>query len=519
MVLPANRGREIYSILLYRAGWAELTAWVRKQFKMGLLNTASVAHKLKGTREDSGRRRRVPHRPHRPFSSTNLLTAGSADMAAEDQGQEMMVVANGGGGNDDEGKREISIGFRFKPTDEELVEFYLLPRLQGRPTVANDAIIEANVYEFHPDRGEDAWFFLSPRTRAYQKGSRAARKTGDGCGRWKSSMATKAVEIDGITFSKNSLNYFVGTLKNEQKTKWLMRELSIPEYEIERGTSATLDEYVLCKIYVSPMHKAIKDEASATSACEEAQHTQATAESELPEIEAGKRSPDVQSPGCATVRKRPCQGTGSPAIGSSHASGADAQAQPAGYNDHALVPRPTLLTQLPQNTATPYDPNSSGQMTTMLPPPKLGSPEPRTSFRPLLPLNCCDDNNWWVLQSPDSAAYRMPQQGTMAFASPSLPPHDLNYNDDDRAEIVASPWPPDNNHDQCNAMAQAAGDQGEATAPCTVNAEDQVFAGLAYINTSLAAGDQGEATAAYAGSGMRGDSVFLEWDEFYLEDL
>lgn len=42
-------------------------------------------------------------------------------------------------------------GFRFMPTDEELVEYYLLPRLQGRPHVPNDCIIEDNVYRCHPD--------------------------------------------------------------------------------------------------------------------------------------------------------------------------------------------------------------------------------------------------------------------------------------------------------------------------------------------------------------------------------
>lgn len=63
---------------------------------------------------------------------------------------ERKVVAGGGEGGNKTGKRKYPTGFRFQPTDEELVEFYLLPKLQGRPTVPNDAIIEANVYEFQP---------------------------------------------------------------------------------------------------------------------------------------------------------------------------------------------------------------------------------------------------------------------------------------------------------------------------------------------------------------------------------
>jgi hypothetical protein len=46
---------------------------------------------------------------------------------------------------------EVPQGFRFAPVDEELVEFYLLPKLQGKTTVPNYSIIEANVYEFQPD--------------------------------------------------------------------------------------------------------------------------------------------------------------------------------------------------------------------------------------------------------------------------------------------------------------------------------------------------------------------------------
>jgi hypothetical protein len=46
---------------------------------------------------------------------------------------------------------EVPQGFHFAPVDEELVEFYLLPKLQGKPTVPNDSIIEANVYELQPD--------------------------------------------------------------------------------------------------------------------------------------------------------------------------------------------------------------------------------------------------------------------------------------------------------------------------------------------------------------------------------
>jgi len=46
---------------------------------------------------------------------------------------------------------EYPIGFRFKPKDEELVEYYLVNRLTRQPTVPNDYITEYDVYLCHPD--------------------------------------------------------------------------------------------------------------------------------------------------------------------------------------------------------------------------------------------------------------------------------------------------------------------------------------------------------------------------------
>ena len=51
----------------------------------------------------------------------------------------------------DENPIQFPPGFRFMPTDDELIEYYLLPRLQDRPHVRNAAIIEDYVYSSHPD--------------------------------------------------------------------------------------------------------------------------------------------------------------------------------------------------------------------------------------------------------------------------------------------------------------------------------------------------------------------------------
>jgi hypothetical protein len=94
--------------------------------------------------------------------------AGGADekkaivLAGAGDEEEKAVVLVGAG--DEEDKQEGAAGgggngawftpppgFRFTPGEDELVIYYLLPKLQGREHVPNHSIIEADVYASHPD--------------------------------------------------------------------------------------------------------------------------------------------------------------------------------------------------------------------------------------------------------------------------------------------------------------------------------------------------------------------------------
>uniref|UniRef100_A0ACD5UT87 Uncharacterized protein n=1 Tax=Avena sativa TaxID=4498 RepID=A0ACD5UT87_AVESA len=189
-------------------------------------------------------------------------------MADGDEEKEIVAVVGG----DENQWSPPPPGFRFSPTDDELIEYYLLPRLQGRPHVPNDAIIEDYVYRCHPDdlilkgehkdRGQDdVWYFLSSRSRKYGKGDRPSRMTEDGRGRWKATTGSKSVvtACQGVQYTHSGLGYHDGPIKEEDKGKWLMHELTVPEYEnkfgkkngADRSGRDTLDEYVMCKIYIT----------------------------------------------------------------------------------------------------------------------------------------------------------------------------------------------------------------------------------------------------------------------------
>ncbi|KAJ6399169.1 hypothetical protein OIU77_019838, partial [Salix suchowensis] len=73
-------------------------------------------------------------------------------------------------------------GFRFHPTDEELVLYYLKKKICKKRIELN-IIRELDVYKWDPEElpgGDRQWFFFSPRDRKYPNGARANRATRQG---------------------------------------------------------------------------------------------------------------------------------------------------------------------------------------------------------------------------------------------------------------------------------------------------------------------------------------------------
>ncbi|KAL6903355.1 hypothetical protein ACP4OV_004168 [Aristida adscensionis] len=244
---------------------------------------------------------------------------------------------------DEDWRGELPPGFRFKPGPEEFVEFYLLPKLEGNAESGYHVreLIEANVYECEPDvlierykdRGENAWYFLSPRKRKYPGGCRPSRRTEDNRGRWKPSTgkskaaaaaaapeeeepvpAMKSLRNGKAVFCESILAFHEGPPKNEKKTKWLMLELTVPSHEIKTGE--LLDRYVACKIYLSPLKKwntSNEEEKGSTSSARVASSPPppaSPASQFMPappaptERQAGKRIAEEQSHGRTPAPKR-----------------------------------------------------------------------------------------------------------------------------------------------------------------------------------------------------------------------
>ncbi|CAM8898807.1 unnamed protein product [Rhodiola kirilowii] len=76
---------------------------------------------------------------------------------------------------------QLPPGFRFHPTDEELVVHYLKKKIASLPLPVS-IIAEIDLYKFDPWElpskatfGEQEWYFFSPRDRKYPNGARPNR--------------------------------------------------------------------------------------------------------------------------------------------------------------------------------------------------------------------------------------------------------------------------------------------------------------------------------------------------------
>ncbi|CAL4953942.1 unnamed protein product [Urochloa decumbens] len=169
-----------------------------------------------------------------------------------------MVVAEGSGRRDAEAELNLPPGFRFHPTDEELVVHYLCRKV-ARHQLPVPIIADVDLYKFDPwDLPEKAlfgrkeWYFFTPRDRKYPNGSRPNRAAGRGY--WKATGADKPITPKGCGRAagiKKALVFYSGKAPRGVKTDWIMHEYRLADADRAPGKkgSQRLDEWVLCRLY------------------------------------------------------------------------------------------------------------------------------------------------------------------------------------------------------------------------------------------------------------------------------
>ncbi|KAM6584346.1 hypothetical protein CsatB_011348 [Cannabis sativa] len=151
----------------------------------------------------------------------------------------------------------LAPGFRFHPTDEELVIYYLKRKVCGK-TFRFNAITEVDVYKSEPwDLGDKSslksrdqeYYFFSALDKKYGNGARMNRATNQGY--WKATGNDRPVKRDSKTVGlKKTLVFHSGRAPDGKRTNWVMHEYRLVEEELERGRGgATQDAFVLCRIF------------------------------------------------------------------------------------------------------------------------------------------------------------------------------------------------------------------------------------------------------------------------------
>ncbi|XP_034694182.1 NAC domain-containing protein 2-like [Vitis riparia] len=167
----------------------------------------------------------------------------------------------------DEYFRSCPPGYRFLPTDEQLIKDYLLRKVNNEPLPIN-RIRTVVLYDYRPDvlvennhnhnaHREKQWYFFTLRERKYPNGTRPSRSVAHGLdGYWKATSVDKAIISDGqvIGFRK-ALDFYDGNQSSGIKTKWKMHEYrlnqkSLPPNNSNGSDPTKLDDWVLCKVYM-----------------------------------------------------------------------------------------------------------------------------------------------------------------------------------------------------------------------------------------------------------------------------
>ncbi|KAJ4971121.1 hypothetical protein NE237_004220 [Protea cynaroides] len=149
----------------------------------------------------------------------------------------------------------LAPGFRFHPTDEELVNYYLKRKVCGKP-FRFDAISEVDLYKSEPwdlpgqsrlKSRDLEWYFFGALDKKYGNGSRTNRATDQGY--WKTTGKDRPVRRNNRTVGmKKTLVFHIGRAPRGDRTNWVMHEYRLVDEELNNAGIAQ-EAYVLCRIF------------------------------------------------------------------------------------------------------------------------------------------------------------------------------------------------------------------------------------------------------------------------------
>ncbi|KAI8552511.1 hypothetical protein RHMOL_Rhmol06G0272600 [Rhododendron molle] len=148
-------------------------------------------------------------------------------------------------------------GFRFHPTDEELITSYLLKKVLDCNFTAR-AIAEVDLNKCEPwelpdksKMGEKEWYFFSLRDRKYPTGLRTNRATE--AGYWKATGKDREIyssKTRALLGMKKTLVFYRGRAPKGEKSNWVMHEYRLEgKFAYHYISRSSKDEWVISRVF------------------------------------------------------------------------------------------------------------------------------------------------------------------------------------------------------------------------------------------------------------------------------
>ncbi|KAF8714829.1 hypothetical protein HU200_027362 [Digitaria exilis] len=147
-------------------------------------------------------------------------------------------------------------GFRFHPTDEELLLYYLKKKI-GFEKFDLEVIREVDLNKIEPwelqercrigSAPQNEWYFFSHKDRKYPTGSRTNRATTAGF--WKATGRDKCIRTSYRKIGmRKTLVFYRGRAPHGQKTDWIMHEYRLEDTDDAQGGTSE-DGWVVCRVF------------------------------------------------------------------------------------------------------------------------------------------------------------------------------------------------------------------------------------------------------------------------------
>ncbi|KAH0456760.1 hypothetical protein IEQ34_014667 [Dendrobium chrysotoxum] len=142
-------------------------------------------------------------------------------------------------------------GFRFYPSDEELICHYLHKKVANE-SASQGTLVEVDLHRLEPwelpevaKMSLNEWYFFSFRDRKYATGLRTNRATRSGY--WKATGKDRMVYNPRtlvMVGMRKTLVFYHGRAPNGLKTNWVMHE-----FRLETPHSPPKEDWVLCRVF------------------------------------------------------------------------------------------------------------------------------------------------------------------------------------------------------------------------------------------------------------------------------